>query len=457
MQFSRLLLSRLSRVELARLNRILVIGIPIIGSMLSQSITNLIDAAMVGQLNDVALAGVGIGSYANFLCVSVMMGLSAAVQAIVARHYGAKRHHRTTEPLFAGLFLTLLIGIPSTVLFVAFAEQYIGMYTDDAAVVAVASEYFSWRTAALTFVGMTFVFRGFWSGIGESAVYLKIALIMHLSNVVFSYFLIFGLTIFGTTYWEGFGAVGSGMGSAASLVLAATLFYWRTFALDTRFRQLYHLSRHTIRQLVRLAIPNSVSQTLFALGLSVLFWIIGLIGTQEQAIGHILTQLSLLLIMPAVGLGIAGASLVGHALGAEEKENAHRWGWDVLRVSVVVMAILGLPMWVAPQTVLTIFTNDPALIELGTWPLRILGFAIAFEVGSIIFTQTLLGAGASKQVLKINLVMQWIVFLPLAWAIGPYLGYGLTGIWILQACQRMSLAVIYGTIWSRKHWSHIKV
>ena len=58
MQFSRLLLSRLSRVELARLNRILVIGIPIIGSMLSQSITNLIDAAMVGQLNDVALAGV---------------------------------------------------------------------------------------------------------------------------------------------------------------------------------------------------------------------------------------------------------------------------------------------------------------------------------------------------------------------------------------------------------------
>jgi len=247
------------------------------------------------------------------------------------------------------------------------------------------------------------------------------------------------------------------MGSAASLVLAATLFYWRTFALDTRFRQLYHLSRHTIRQLVRLAIPNSVSQTLFALGLSVLFWIIGLIGTQEQAIGHILTQLSLMLIMPAVGLGIAGASLVGHALGAEEKENAHRWGWDVLRVSVVIMAILGLPMWVAPQAVLNLFTNDPALIELGTWPLRILGFAIAFEVASIIFNQTLLGAGASKQVLKINLVMQWIVFLPLAWCIGPYLGYGLTGIWILQACQRMSLAVIYGAIWSRKHWSHIRV
>ncbi|MEC8442890.1 MAG: MATE family efflux transporter [Pseudomonadota bacterium] len=455
MEASRRLLARLSRVERQRLNRILVIGIPIIGSMLSQSITNLIDAAMVGQLSDVALAGVGIGSYANFLCVSVMMGLSAAVQAIVARHYGAKRHHRTTEPLFAGLFLTLLIGIPSTLLFIAFAEQYIGLYTDDAAVVAVASQYFSWRTAALTFVGMTFVFRGFWSGIGESGVYLRIALIMHVSNVIISYFLIFGFTAFGTTYWDGFGAVGSGMGSAASLLLAATLFYWRTFALDTRFRQLYHLSRKTIRQLVRLAIPNSVSQTLFALGLSVLFWIIGLIGTQEQAIGHILTQLSLLLIMPAVGLGIAGASLVGHALGAEEKDNAQRWGWDVVRVSIVIMAFLGLPMWVCPELVLTLFTNDSELIAIGLWPLRILGFAIAFEVGAIILTQTLLGAGASRQVMKINLIMQWIVFLPLAWLIGPTLGLGLTGVWVLQAVQRVSLTVIYALIWRRQHWAHI--
>ena len=457
MRFSLHLLSRLSRVELTRLSRILVIGVPIIGSMLSQSITNLIDAAMVGQLNDVALAAVGIGSYANFLCVSVMMGLSAAVQAIVSRHYGAGRHRRTTEPLFAGLLLTLLIGIPFTILFLYFAEEYISLYTDDAAVIAVASEYFSWRTAALTFVGMTFVFRGFWSGIGESGVYLRIALIMHLSNIVFSYFLIFGLTLFGTTYWEGFGAVGSGMGSGASLCLAALLFFWRTFAIDQRFHTQYHLTQRTIAQVVRLAVPNSMNQTLFALGLSVLFWIIGMVGTQEQAIGHILTQLSLLLIMPSVGLGIAGASLVGHALGAEEEDNAHRWGWDVVRVAVIIMTLLGLPLWLAPGWVLGLFTHQADLIELGTWPLRILGFAIAFEVASIIFNQTLLGAGASKQVLKINLVMQWIVFLPLAWLIGPYLGFGLTGIWILQAVQRISLAVIYGTIWSRRHWAHIRV
>ena len=183
MQAIRSGLAKLSRVELARLNRILVIGVPIIGSMLSQSITNLIDAAMVGQLNDVALAGVGIGSYANFLCVSVLMGLSAAVQAIVSRHYGAKRHKNTTDPLFAGILLTFLIAAPLTYLFIRYSTTYIGFYSSDPAVVEVASAYFDWRTLGLVFVGMTFVFRGFWSGIGETGVYLRIALIMHLSKI----------------------------------------------------------------------------------------------------------------------------------------------------------------------------------------------------------------------------------------------------------------------------------
>ena len=452
MQAIRSGLAQLSRVELARLNRILVIGVPIIGSMLSQSITNLIDAAMVGQLNDVALAGVGIGSYANFLCVSVLMGLSAAVQAIVSRHYGAKRHKNTTDPLFAGILLTFLIAAPLTYLFIRYSTTYIGFYSSDPAVVEVASAYFDWRTLGLVFVGMTFVFRGFWSGIGETGVYLRIALIMHLSNVLISWFLIFGVGD-----WEGFGAVGSGMGSAASLVIAALIFFWRTFAYDRRFRTQYHISRKTLRQLVRLAIPNSVSQTFFALGLSVLFWIIGLIGTQEQAIGHILTQLSLLLIMPAVGLGIAGATLVGHSLGAEEKENAHIWGWEVVRVSVIILATIGLPLWIAPEFVLRLFTPDQALIDLGATPLRILGLGIGFEVAAIIFTQTLLSAGASKQVMLTNLLMQWVIFLPLAWLLGPTLGFGLTGIWLLQAAQRITLSLIYGAIWHKRHWAHINV
>jgi MATE family multidrug resistance protein len=56
-----------------------------------------------------------------------------------------------------------------------------------------------------------------------------------------------------------------------------------------------------------------------------------------------------------------------------------------------------------------------------------------------------------------NLLMQWVIFLPLAWLLGPTLGFGLTGIWLLQAAQRITLSLIYGAIWHKRHWAHINV
>ena len=452
------LLTRASGVSRDRLDRILVIGLPIIGGMVSQSVINLIDALLVGRISGTALAAVGIGSYASFIIVSMMMGLSAAVQAIVSRHFGAKRYQQMTEPMLAGLFLTIVVGIPFTLLFIGISPSYLGLFNRDQAVLDIAIPYFDWRTAALAFVGMGFVFRGFWSGIGESKIYLKILLFMHATNAIVSYFLMFGLSEFlGPNTWQGLGTVGSGIGTAIATTLAAVVFFGVTFFHHTERFSLSLPTKSTLLQLSRLALPNSIQQTLFALGTGCLFLIIGMIGTKEQAIGHILTQLQLLLILPAVGLGIAGASLVGQALGQEHKENAYRWGIDVARVAIIILGLLGLPMWIAPEWVLRIFTADKELIALGTWPLRIIGLNIVLEVAAITLTQALLGAGASRKVLKINLLMQWGVFLPLAYLIGPVLGYGLTGIWLLQALQRITLSAIYGFIWRARHWAHISV
>ena len=70
----------------------------------------------------------------------------------------------------------------------------------------------------------------------------------------------------------------------------------------------------------------------------------------------------------------------------------------------------------------------------------------------MVLTQALLGAGASKQVMRINLFMQWGVLLPLAYLAGPIAGYGLLGVWILQGMQRIALSIIYSMIWQRRHW-----
>jgi len=442
---------RLLHIEPDRLQRILAISLPIIGGMLSQSVINLIDAAMVGRLGDQALAAVGIGSYAAFIMVSLVMGISSAVQSLVARRQGAGDTKRLNEPFMAGLQLAVVFSIPLSLLLILAAPVLIPLLTDDPEVAAIAVPYFQWRAAALIAVAMNFVYRGFWAGIGETRFYLRILLIMHLANVAVSYLLIFGVGS-----WEGLGPVGSGMGTAISLVLGSGLYTWLTFRRQRhRLGNISLPNRTTLRQLITLAGPNSLQQTLFAFGISVFFWIIGQISTQAHAIGHILISLQLLLILPAVGMGIASTSLVGHALGAGKPTDAHRSGWEVVRVTILIMLILGAPLWMFPEAVLTVFTNDPQLIELGVLPLRLTGLVILLEVTAMVLTQALLGAGASKQVMRINLLMQWCVLLPLAYLIGPVAGFGLLGVWILQGLQRIVLSLIYSLIWQRRQWTSL--
>lgn len=160
--------------------------------MLSQSLINLIDAALVGSLGEVPLAGVGIGGYAMFLITALVFGLSSGVQAQTARRHGEADWGQRAMPLNAGLFIALLAALPLTALCFWQAPRLLALINQDPAVSAVAVEYFRWRVLSLAAVAMIFCFRGYWNGIQQTGIYLRIILFMHLVNVLASVVLIFG-------------------------------------------------------------------------------------------------------------------------------------------------------------------------------------------------------------------------------------------------------------------------
>ena len=72
-------------MDVARLNRIVGLALPIVGGMVSQNLLNIVDTAMVGFLGDAALAAVGLGGFVVFMCQSMILGISTGVQATAAR------------------------------------------------------------------------------------------------------------------------------------------------------------------------------------------------------------------------------------------------------------------------------------------------------------------------------------------------------------------------------------
>ena len=424
--------------------------------MVSQNILNLVDTLMVGRLGSDALAAVGMGGFVNFLSTAFITGLAAGVQAMAARRKGQGRIGETAVALNGGLLMVVVFGVPLTIATVLLAPfVYPTMVNHDAKVVALGVPYLQVRLLAMISVGANFAFRGYWNGISRPGLYLRTLLIMHGCNVVISYVLIFGAMGF-----PALGVQGAAVGTAISTCIG-TLYYLylgRRYAKGAGFLRGLPSFR-TMRVMVGLSIPSGVQTAFFAGGLTALFSIVARVGTPELAAAGVLVNIMLVAILPGLGLGLAAASLVGQALGRKDPDDAVRWGWDVVRIAAVVMGGLGLPMLLIPKLILSPFflQTEQVPFLLAVRPLQVVGATIGFDAAGMVLLNALHGAGATKLAMMVSIATQWGLFLPIAFLVGPTLGYGLLGIWIAQAAYRTLQAGVLAALWRSKRWARVAI
>ncbi len=151
---------------------------------------------------------------------------------------------------------------------------------------------------------------------------------MHVCNVILNW-----LLIFGHLGLPALGATGAGIGTTISTYVGTAIYIGLALrhARPLGFLR-SRVDRSTVATMLRLSVPAGLQSFFFAAGMTAFFWIIGRIGTPELAASNVLVQLLLVAILPGVGFGMAAASLVGQALGRGDRDDAVRWGWDVVRL-----------------------------------------------------------------------------------------------------------------------------
>lgn len=438
---------------MSRNRRILSLALPIIGGMVSQNVLNLVDTAMVGTLGDEALAATGIASFGNFMAMAFITGMGAGVQAMAARRLGEERHSELAVPLNGGLLLAVALAIPWSALLVYFAPSLFVFLNTDPAVIEVGVPYLQARLLGMTAVGMNFAFRGYWNGVGLSRLYLRTLVVMHVSNLLLNWVLIFG-----HLGAPALGAVGAGIASAISTYVGTATYVVLGLRHARGAGFLARLpSTEQLRGLLRLAAPAGAQQLFLAAGYTAFFRIVGAVGTQELAAANVVLNVMLVGLLPGIGLGLAANSLVGQALGRKDPVDAARWGWDVVWVALVVMVLLGLPMMVAPDLVLSVFLHDPETVAVARPALRITGATLALDAVGMVLLNALQGAGATRRAASVAVVCQWGIGLPMAFALGPWAGLSLGAVWASQAVYRGIQAGAYAWIWRRGRWADIVV
>ncbi|HMB59645.1 MAG TPA: MATE family efflux transporter [Xanthomonadales bacterium] len=429
------------------------IALPIMGGMMSQNILNLVDIGMVGRLGDTALAATGIGSFTNYLAISFIIGLSAGVQALASRRLGEGRTAETAVPLNGGLILALVLGTPLCIASVMATPIVFQYLTSDSQVAEVGIPYLEVRMLGMIAVGMNFSFRGFWSAIHMTGIYLQTIVVMHVCNIFLNWVLIFG-----NLGAPELGAYGAGLATTISLYIGTAVYFafaWRN-ARDKGFLQAVP-SLKTIWQQLRISLPASFQQLFFSAGLVTLVWIVGQIGTQEVAAINVLMTFHITAILPAMGVALAATTLVGNALGRGDVEDASRWGWDGAWLTFLYGVVLSLVVIPLADPILGIFLTNPETRELAYWPMIFWCLAISFDTMGMVLMNALMGAGDTRRAMWISIIAQWVFFLPAAYLVGPVLGMGLLGVWILNGVYRLGQALVCMQQWAGRRWVGIDV
>ena len=192
-------------------------------------------------------------------------------------------------------------------------------------------------------------------------------------------------------------------------------------------------------------------------GFAVFYKIIGIIGIAELAISEVILNIAHASFMPAVGVGMAGATLVGKYLGQKKPENAEQTIKDAMKWALLIMGSMGVVFILMPHWIIPVFSTDPHIIKLGIPCLQSIGALQYFDAIGITLFFVLTGAGNTRFPALANMIICWVLFLPLSYYLGIVMKMGVVGAWLGFAAWIIPFAVIMALKVSTGSWKQIEV
>lgn len=434
---------------MTRMRTILSLSLPIALILLAQNLMSLITIAMVSHLGDAAVAGIGIAGALFSMLMAVLFGIDTGVQALVAQRIGAGHVRLAGTVLNDALAIAVAAGLLLAVLGYLAGPALFRLVTADTAVAAHGLPYLNAMLPMLLFLGASFAFSAYRNGAGAPRYPLLVTAIQLPCSALFGYLLIFGA--FGLPRLE---TAGAGLGATLAALVALAIHG----ILACRIAPVPGLletrpSPDGMRLILRIGLPVGTQQSLVYAGTLALFAIVGLLGAADVAAMNVVLTMMLLSILPASGMGMAAATLVGTALGRGDAADARRWGWQVAALGALAILAFSLIVVAAPRRTLSLFIADQTTIDLAAMPLSVMALGMSIDAFGRILGFALRGAGATRLVTVVAFALQWGGQLPLSWLIGIHLGFGLLGMAISRLVLFAAEAVIVAILWHDGFWT----
>ncbi|WP_199615652.1 MATE family efflux transporter [Paenibacillus alkalitolerans] len=435
--------------------KITALALPSILSFATITASGTLNLIIVGEMGALIIAIVGVSNIIMYNAWALFSGLGHTVNYLVAQSFGANRMDKAVERTQIALGVGLAVGLIVIAAGMFGARSILMWMGGSAEFVDTGERYLRLRFVAMAFSILIFVFHGFLRGIGDARTPMVLTVIGNAVMVALTYGLAFG-------HWgmPELGLAGAGwamlIGEAIGLLGCLYVYYIRA---GKRFGTLRIVRPESSELRLIAAESGKLGVQEFAMSAAMLIFtrFVMELGTAAVAANEIALNVMSFGFMPAFAFGATATILVGQEIGRGAPFLARKLGTETAKLGSILIFVLGVVEFILAEPIAKVYSNDPEVYKLTSDLIRASAFLQLFDGLYNFYAGGLRGIGDTSFLLKTSLVLNWLVFVPLAYVFMFVFDFGSYGAWYALYTFLTLFALVLMIRYYRADWANIRL
>ena len=418
-------------------------ALPMVVSMLVNSLYNIVDSFFVARISEDAMTALSLVYPIQNFVNAAAIGFGVGMNALIAFHLGAGEKDRASTAATHGLALSVVHGLVLMAGCIAVLPAFLGLFTRDPAVLDLGVRYGTIVFLFSVVIMLGLAFEKIFQAVGRMKVTMAALISGCLTNILLDPVMIFGLGPVPAMGIAG-AALATGIGQVVSL--AVYLVVYAAAPPPVRLGRAW--LRPDLRldaRLYAIGVPAILNLALPSLLVSVLNSLLAAFSQSYVVILGIYYKLQTFLYLPASGIVQGMRPIIGYNYGAREYGRVRKIFSTTLVMCAAIMLLGTLLCLAGAEPLIALFTDNPETVALGGQALRILCAGFLVSTVSVAASGALEGLGKGAQSLVISLMRYVAVMIPAAFLLCRLMGP--TGVWhafwVTEAVTALAAGWVY--------------
>lgn len=434
------------------LRKAVLIALPVALQGMLNTVVNLVDTMMIGQLGETAIAAVGLANKVFFVFTLLVFGVVSGSGVLAAQYWGNKDVKNIRKVTGLALLIAFIGALCFAIPSVLFPSAVMRIFTDSESAVLSGAAYLAVAALSYPFTAVTNTYVAMLRAVGQVKAPVMVSCMTILVNITLNYVLIFGH--FGA---PAMGVVGAAIATLAARVLECLVVLAITYGsrspIAGRFRELFGYSSAFIRQFLATASPVIANEFMWGLGTTMYSLAYGRMGDNAVAAITIATTIQDIVVVLFQGLSAATAVILGNEMGAGKLKRAEKYAKNFFLLQFLV-TVAGMAFCYAIRSnVISLYSISPQVARDVNLCLIVFILYMPFKMFNYVnIVGVLRSGGDTKVCLFIDTSGVWAIGVPMAFWGGLYLKQAIYVVYAMVMAEEAYKAVIGYVRYRQKKW-----